>query len=662
MRFWYWIRGELHYSALVRCGYATLRPLFASCLAGSIFAMSNPGHGQCPGDLSGNGVVNGTDLGFMLSVWGETGSEFSADLNVDGVVDGGDLGILLVAWGDCPVLPAPPWATMLEALPNPAVVTDQQLRDSIASLKVAWRIRDNLTQSELVLIPPGTYLMGCSASSGSACNSNEWSIHEVTITSPFYLGRREITQGEWIARMGSNPSYFVGFSDSVNRPVERVTWTAVQGFLAQTTMRLPTEAEWEYVCRAGSDTAYPGYPSDPLGFNDDERLGAIAWFAGNNGAQTSAQYGTKAVGQLAPNGLGAFDLCGNVSEWVSDCLTSSYASASVVDPVNSCTGNNNRAVRGGGWASPAGACRTSQRGQLNKDQGNFGTGFRVVRNLVTIPAWADLLEPYPDPLVVTNLAHRTAIIATGYPWRVRHKATGIEMVLVPSGSFPMGCSASALGTCATNESPVHNVNLTSALYIGRYEVTQAQWQARMSTNPSYFQGDQYPDWPQRPVERVSWDSIQPFLTQTGLRLLSEAEWEYAYRAGTTTAFHGSASQPAGTSDDALLNGLAWCAANNGQFGSAQYGTKVVGQRLANGFGLHDMSGNVWEWVSDWHSGNYYSSSPQNNPSGPSSGTYKVVRGGNWEMPSAFCRASYRSYFVAPVHTGNGVGFRVARNP
>ena len=117
----------------------------------------------------------------------------------------------------------------------------------------------------------------------------------------------------------------------------------------------------------------------------------------------------------------------------------------------------------------------------------------------------------------------------------------------------------------------------------------------------------------RPVEAVSWNTIQGFLSATGMRLPTEAEWEYAYRAGTTTAFHGWAGQPAGTNDDSLVGNIAWYSSNSGGQ------TRPVGGKAANGFGLHDMAGNVWEWVSDWYGSSYYASSPLEDPQGPTSG-------------------------------------------
>ena len=273
--------------------------------------------------------------------------------------------------------------------------------------------------------------------------------------------------------------------------------------------------------------------------------------------------------------------------------------------------------------------------------------------------WATVLEFAPDPAVVTNATLRNAISATGLPWRVRDNASQIEMLLVPPGTFNMGCSASNAYGCNSDENPVHAVTLTNAFYIGRYEVTQAQWTARMGSNPSFFQSAsaEVPaaEVPNRPVENVSWNTVQGFLTATGLRLLTEAEWEYACRAGTTTAFHSMPGFPNGTNDDSQVGNIAWFGSNSANQ------TRPVGGKAANALGLHDMSGNVWEWVSDWISSTYYASSPSTNPPGPATGTLRVLRGGSWTSVSGSLRSSNRNN-DAPGYAFNIYGFRVARAP
>jgi formylglycine-generating enzyme required for sulfatase activity len=267
---------------------------------------------------------------------------------------------------------------------------------------------------------------------------------------------------------------------------------------------------------------------------------------------------------------------------------------------------------------------------------------------VTVPPWATLVEALPNPNVVTDSTLRNAIIATNRAWRIRDLASQIEMVLVPAGSFSMGCSPSTNYSCQTNENPVHAVTLTNSFYMARFEVTQAQWTAVMGSNPSFFKNAA--DSPSRPVERVSWDMAQGFLAATGLRLPSEAEWEYACRAGTTTAFHN------GTNADSLVVNIAWMQSNSGGQ------THAVGGRAANALGLYDMSGNVAEWVNDGYTSNYYVSSPAVNPTGPSEQIYRVQRGGGCNSASSFVRSSDRDFDNRADDGGGTVGFRVVRTP
>ena len=269
----------------------------------------------------------------------------------------------------------------------------------------------------------------------------------------------------------------------------------------------------------------------------------------------------------------------------------------------------------------------------------------------TVPSWATLIEAMPDPAVVTDATLRNAITASGSAWRVRDNGTQIEMVLVPGGTFVMGCTASNAYACSSNENPTHSVTITNAFYVGRYEVTQAQWQAKMGSNPSYFQGQS--DSPSRPVEQVSWNTIQGFLTATGMKLPTEAQWEYACRAGTTTAFYGFTGYLSGTNDDTLVGNIAWYSPNSGNQ------THAVGGKAANGLGLHDMSGNVYEWCGDWYGA--YSAGAQTNPTGPASGSARVLRGGSWNNYADYVRSSVRPD-NSPDFTNGVSGFRVARTP
>ena len=255
---------------------------------------------------------------------------------------------------------------------------------------------------------------------------------------------------------------------------------------------------------------------------------------------------------------------------------------------------------------------------------------------IVVPTWATLLEAFPDPAVVTDANLRAAIMASGFAWRVRDNAANIEMLLVPGGTFMMGCSPGD-AECGSDESPAHQVTLTNAFYMGKTEVTQAQWLAKMGSNPSAFDGQ-----PNNPVEQVSWDTIQSFNSATGLRLPTEAEWEYACRAGTTTARYG------------VLEDIAWYYQN-----WTNFGTQPVATKLPNALGLYDTLGNVLEWCQDWYAP--YSAGSVTNPTGPTTGTDRLLRGGLWFFSSDYCRASGR-ISNTPDSFSIVFGFRAVRAP
>jgi formylglycine-generating enzyme required for sulfatase activity len=324
----------------------------------------------CTGDLNADRVVDGNDLGILLGAWGAC-TQCIADINADGFVDGGDLGSLLNGWGSCPVVVTPSWATLVEAVPDPAVVTDPVLRQRIVATGLAWRVRDTATQIEMLLVPPGTFQMGCS-SDPQYCGGSSSPAHQVTITGAFYLGRFEITQAQWQARMGSNPSYFQSATAQVpaaqvpNRPVERVNTTDVDGFLAATGFRLPTEAEWEYACRAGTSTSFNS------GSDDESTLHDVGWFAGNAANQT------RPVGTKQPNRLGFYDMHGNVSEWMRDGARV-YSGGAQVDPLGPLSGST-RMVRGGAWGRQPANCTSYHRWAHWTYVHYADFGFRVAKN------------------------------------------------------------------------------------------------------------------------------------------------------------------------------------------------------------------------------------------------------------------------------------------
>ena len=737
---------------IIRFGNSNMKLMNAAgiiaCAAALMFApLNQQANAQCLADVNHDNYVNGSDLTTILSTWGTDGGSAGGDISGDGTVNGIDLAFVLTGWGVCP---GPTWATVLEWAPDAAVVTNDTMRNAITASGLPWRVQDNGTGIEMLLVPAGTFTMGCSASTQYGCGSEESPMHQVTLTQAFYMGRYEVTQAQWTAKMGSNPSFFSGYSDSPSRPVEQVSWNMIASgstsFMSLTGLRLPTEAEWEYAYRAGTTAAFHSYAAQPNGFNDDTLLGNIAWYSGNNGASGSFTYGTKAVGGKLANGLGLHDMSGNVWEWCQDWYSSTYyASSPLTNPTGPTTGSF-RLFRGGCYRRASSEGRASERFAFTPGSIGDDVGFRVVRTAdlaissvspatgstaggtaititgtsltgatsvtvggvaatsvvvvsstsitavtpagtvgaksvaVTTPSgtatatnaftyvvptgWYIVLEQAPNAAVVTNVTLRNAITASGLPWRVQDTSSGIEMLLVPAGTFTMGCSASTQYVCASDESPTHQVTLTQAFYMGRYEVTQAQWTAKMGSNPSLFVPENgYSSDTSKPVERVSWNMIASgstsFMSLTGLRLPTEAEWEYAYRAGTTTAFHSYPAQPNGFNNDTLLGNIAWYSGNNGASGSSTYGTKAVGGKFANALGLHDMSGNVYEWCQDWYGP--YSSVSVTNPTGPTTGTSRLLRGGYWVGASNDWRASQRDK-DSPGGVSGDDGFRAVRNP
>jgi formylglycine-generating enzyme required for sulfatase activity len=200
------------------------------------------------------------------------------------------------------------------------------------------------------------------------------------------------------------------------------------------------------------------------------------------------------------------------------------------------------------------------------------------------------------------------------------------------------------------EKPQHAVRINSSFYLGKYLVTQEQWQAVMGSNPSHFKG------PKNPVEQVSWDDCQAFLAKLNAKtagqggrfvLPTEAQWEYACRAGSTTRFNfpGSESQ---------LNEYSWYQhISEGK-------SHPVGMKKPNAWLLYDMTGNVWQWCQDWYEADYYGKSPAEDPEGPATGTNRVFRGGSWNNPWPSCRSANRGA-DKPGYHDNLLGVRVARH-
>ena len=218
----------------------------------------------------------------------------------------------------------------------------------------------------------------------------------------------------------------------------------------------------------------------------------------------------------------------------------------------------------------------------------------------------------------------------------------ITMVWIPAGSFMMGRQDDEQDS-DNDEDPRHEVNIGYGFWMGKYEVTQAQWEAVMDNNPAhdYGVGDNYP------VYFVSWDDIQEFeaALDNSFRLPSEAEWEYACRAGTETRFYWG-DDP----DYDEIGDYAWYTSNS----NSQ--THDVGQKRPNAFGLYDMSGNVWEWCEDWYH-NSYEGAPDDGSAWDDDGSYRVLRGGSWLNNPWGCRSAARHRYLPGTRDRNN-GFRL----
>ena len=238
---------------------------------------------------------------------------------------------------------------------------------------------------------------------------------------------------------------------------------------------------------------------------------------------------------------------------------------------------------------------------------------------------------------------RKSSAATYTPEVKTYYANGVafQMVEVRGGTFTMGATSEQGSDAKSDEKPAHKVTL-SDYYIGKTEVTQALWKAVMGNNPSSFKGENLP------VECISWNDCKAFISKlnslTGkrFRMPTEAEWEYAARGGSKS--RGYKYSGSNTLDD-----VAWYWDNSGRK------THEVGTKKPNELGLYDMSGNVWEWCSDWYGD--YSSSAQTNPKGPDSGTYRVYRGGSWDGDARDCRCSGRHDY-GPDYRGSYLGLRL----
>jgi formylglycine-generating enzyme required for sulfatase activity len=221
---------------------------------------------------------------------------------------------------------------------------------------------------------------------------------------------------------------------------------------------------------------------------------------------------------------------------------------------------------------------------------------------------------------------------------------GMKLRLIQPGSFMMGSDKEIL----PDEKPVHKVTLTKAFYMGVYEVTQEEWEKVTGSTPPQYKG------PKNPVDSVRWEDAQEFARKLSqkekvtYRLPTEAEWEYACRAGTTTEYYWG--------DEGEIGDYAWYVGNSDW---REAGTKPVGEKKPNAWGLYDMSGNVWEWCEDWYSRAYPDDEVAVDPKGAAGGSYRVCRGGCWDMGAGNCRSAGRGW-DSPSDPNRPMGLRLVR--
>ena len=497
----------------------------------------------------------------------------------------------------------------------------------------------------MIWIEPSAFVMG--SPTNELGRWNDETQHYVSLSEGYWIGQYEVTQAQYQAVMGTNPSHFKG----ADLPVEQVSWFDAKEFCKKLTERekaagrlpagyeytLPTEAQWEFACRGWTLTAL----NNEKNLSDEEECPEVdeaGWYEFNSNM-------TQPVGKKQANNFGLFDMHGNVCEWCLDWFDDYPTGATAADPTGPDTGTE-RVHRGGCWYYEANECRSAFRNCMDPNDEDRTIGFRVVLS----PVHQDDDTPGPgpddppdDPPVGDPTPGKNVTIPLS-------DTVKLELIWVEPGTFTMGSPTDEQGRW--NNETQHEVTLTYGYWLGKYELTQAQYEAVIGSNPSFNQGADLP------VECITFYGAQSFCSnltrierEAGrlsekyvYTIPSEAQWEYACRAGTAGPYNV---------DGVQLSELAWYTDNSGG------ATHPVGQKRPNAWGFYDMHGNVYEWC--WDTYGSYPTSPVTDPMGASWGSYTVIRGGSCMSSSDDCRSAFR-YYTYEYNGYNNLGLRVAIVP
>jgi len=508
------------------------------------------------------------------------------------------------------------------------------------SKELTLDLGNNVTM-KCALIPAGKFMMGSAESTKDEwSNGAEAPPREVTISKPFYMGIYPVTEGQY-EQMTGNPTPW----QPKSRPMMGLNWFQAVKFCEQVSMKtgkvvlLPTEAQWEYACRAGTATRF-SFGDDPA------QLSEYAWTRKDNVDAKGVLnvHSSRDVASLKPNPWGLYGMHGNPSTWCADWYAD-YDAKAAIDPQGpdysgqqpTCA-TRRRVVRGGSFSFSAEDCTSASRRKYVPVDHRWNNGIRVV-----VMADSEVKPPSAPPAVAKRpAAHPSEPLAKELTLDLGNAVT-MKLALIPAGKFTMG-NADTRGSLGSMR-PVHEVTISKPFYMGIHEVTQEQYEQVTGKNPSRYKGKK-----NNPVEQVSWFDAAEYCrmlsakTVKAVRLPTEAEWEYAVRPG-------SPGDPPGQFYWAIANWLPVWAWAPGKVDLDS--TYPVGLLKANEWGLYDVYGNVFEWCRDWYAD--YDAAPVVDPQGPATGKSRVKKGGSFYAGG--CGAAERSGYPPEVAMRN-IGFRV----